>query len=967
MQKYFYKNFLLIFLLSSVIAFGQLYQGPAQGSVPSGITHSTGSYMLGQPSENSGEKIVRNKINYIPEPMIIEGLTPNVEMTYFEDKVENIEGNNSMLPFLVQDFNGIPQTSSIPPDPYLAVGPNHVMGVVNSRFSIWDKEGNLLSSINADTWYGSLIPGVGSFDPKVLYDHFDKRWIMVWLDQSDNAQRGYFIVSVSQDSNATGTWYSWALPSNVNGTTNNGSWGDYQGVGIDQDAIYITANQFSFAGSFQYAKIRIVPKAQLYANNAGAVTFTDLWDIRYPTALGTRVFNIRPTIHYSESNEYYLLHANNQGSTFFVLYKIINPLNNPSMTAVNVPVSFYSPAPNANQLGGSTILIEGAGSALRFEPTYRDGFIWVTHTIRNPQFFSYSSARYVKIDVANAITVEDAAIGADGFWHIYTGIAVDKNGNAVLTYSRTGVTEYIGAYYTAIPNGTATFTGSKVLAAGRGNYVKDFGSGRNRWGDYNGIWLDPVNELDFWMMTEYVAATNTWGNHIGHVRVEGYQSPTIYTPKKRVEFGFVEKGFTETVPVFISNYGNPDLTISNINFSNPNFSLASSVTFPLTLSFVDTMTLFVTFNSDSVGEIVSQMNFVSNDPNFTGIELVAKGFEVLAANDNILYATSGTASSGNVITINKSTGAGAVLGTSNYNVVNAVAIHPNTKMIYAMISGATTASILRMNGLYGDAYLLFEVEVPNASGLAFDTSGVLYLGSRSGKIYNLNLETQSATEVVTLDLPIQNFVFDPENNEMYLTNYYAIGNNRDRLFKVDLSNGTYTLVGKSGFNLVTNGMIFDEEGTLYGVTGAGTTIGNLITLNKETGVGTLVGSIGHGSITDIAYIPGEPTNVRDEQINANIPADYNMSQNYPNPFNPVTVIEYSLPKNSFVELNVYNILGEKVAVLVNGMKDAGNYKVTWDVTSVKSQVSSGVYFYELKGEDVDKNNFSIMKKMILMK
>ncbi len=85
---------------------------------------------------------------------------------------------------------------------------------------------------------------------------------------------------------------------------------------------------------------------------------------------------------------------------------------------------------------------------------------------------------------------------------------------------------------------------------------------------------------------------------------------------------------------------------------------------------------------------------------------------------------------------------------------------------------------------------------------------------------------------------------------------------------------------------------------------------------------------------------------------------YNLAQNYPNPFNPSTVINYSIPEKSFVQLNIYNLLGQKVQSLINEVKEAGIYKVVFNA----SKLSSGIYFYELNTP-----NQKIIKKMILAK
>jgi hypothetical protein len=89
-----------------------------------------------------------------------------------------------------------------------------------------------------------------------------------------------------------------------------------------------------------------------------------------------------------------------------------------------------------------------------------------------------------------------------------------------------------------------------------------------------------------------------------------------------------------------------------------------------------------------------------------------------------------------------------------------------------------------------------------------------------------------------------------------------------------------------------------------------------------------------------------------------IPDEFALLQNYPNPFNPSTTISYNLPKQAMVEISVFNALGEKVATLVNELKEAGRYNVELNAVGY----SSGIYLYQIKA-----NDFVSVKKMILMK
>jgi hypothetical protein len=94
------------------------------------------------------------------------------------------------------------------------------------------------------------------------------------------------------------------------------------------------------------------------------------------------------------------------------------------------------------------------------------------------------------------------------------------------------------------------------------------------------------------------------------------------------------------------------------------------------------------------------------------------------------------------------------------------------------------------------------------------------------------------------------------------------------------------------------------------------------------------------------------------EVEVNGPLTFGLEQNYPNPFNPSTHIKYNVPESGVVKLAIYNTLGEQVAVLVDGMVEAGFYEITFDA----SNLPSGAYFYRLQSD----NNVEA-KKMLLMK
>jgi hypothetical protein len=87
-------------------------------------------------------------------------------------------------------------------------------------------------------------------------------------------------------------------------------------------------------------------------------------------------------------------------------------------------------------------------------------------------------------------------------------------------------------------------------------------------------------------------------------------------------------------------------------------------------------------------------------------------------------------------------------------------------------------------------------------------------------------------------------------------------------------------------------------------------------------------------------------------------SDYSLSQNYPNPFNPSTSIEFRIQQSEFISLKVYDVLGNQITTLVNEQKSAGTYQVEFDA----SQLTSGIYFYELIA-----GKFRQTNKMLLLK
>ena len=972
-----YTMILAVTLLFAAVSFSQTYQGPAVGTVDTGAVVNTNSFSF-SPIFGDSDPIIRGEMNIDGnlEPLFIESDGKEIlPSTYTEDLNvgENTLGigDNALL---LKKFKVTLDNNVIPPDPTIAVGPNHVMVLTNNGtgIRIYDKQGTLLRSINSNTfWSGVWFRQDG--DPQILYDHFSGRWFMLFMQYDDVALTAGNLIAYSDDDDPLGTWYTYRLDTKLHGTTMSNTWGDYPQIGFDEQAIYIMTRCFTFAAQpqQQYTKIRIISKTELYSSNAGPLTYKDIWNI-YDSSLPVNQQYpdiIHPSFQYSAAGEHYFLYAYRGGGNFYSLYKLSNPLTAPLLTRVNINVPFFGNTPDANQLGGGTPLIAANGSHIKTAPVFRDGYLYATHSIRNSVYPNYASIKYVKIDVATNTVVESAELGADKYFYIYPAIAVDKDGNVGITCSRSGDSEYIGSYYTsrraADPPGLSS---SRTLQPGLGNYIIAPGGGRNRWGDYLGAFIDPADEYSFWMISEYASGTNAYACMVGQVRLQPFEGVYTFIDNTSLSFGDIEVGTgSDTVQVTLSNYGSDDFVITNIPEAVGDFHLASSHSFPIILQTYDSIAIKFRFSPTSEGQQDTFYTITSNSGTLEGLNLGGFGFVINSAPTNNLYAISGSQNSGNFVLLDKETGAGTNIGPTFYNDLIGVTIHPTTHITYAFKTPSTNfAEIYRINAEFGNSYKLLELPFLNLHSIAFDNNGVLWAIQRSGELFTVNLDSGTYSQVSTVPVERVTMAFDPISNDLW-GSVRNTASPRDLIIKINPLTGDTTLVGPTGFNANTTEIAFDENGILYGVKGIGAVaVSDLFTIDKTTGTGTIIGSIGLKDIRGIAYSLGEPNSVIDNI--ASNPTTYSLEQNYPNPFNPSTQIKFALPVNSSVRITIYNLLGEVVRELVNTDMNSGVHTVQWNAEDVSGRkISSGIYFYELNANGINGNQFNQVRKMILMK
>ncbi len=515
----------------------------------------------------------------------------------------------------------------------MSVGPNHVIAAVNGRFHIYDRDGNLLKNISETAWVSQIVNTPVISDPQVIYDHYNNRWVMLWFTRNDAIFQAPFVICYSDDENPLGTWYMYAINSELNGSTYAGNWGDYPKIGYDDQALYINSRQFAFAGGLQYNKIRILNSSDFYAAQGGPVSWTDIWNIR----VNNQTYDvIHPYYSYdSGKNTAYFVYARQtvSGATnFYQLFKITDPITNPVLTSTQLIISTpYYRAPSAQQLGGDPV---DNFTWISKAPVLRDGLLYAAHAIRNTQHTTYSSIKYFVIDVNSNSLVEEVEQGEDGYFFIQPAITVDKDHNIAITYSKSSSSSYIGAYYsTRLSTDPPGLSPSKVMTEGQSSHTNS-----TRWGDYFAAAVDPENQYDIWLFCEFAKSGN-WSTWLTELRMKPYDGVHAYSESFVVDFGNIEVGATPSIiSLTFSNYGTEDLVVSSVTSPAGPFTLLTSV--PFTLAPYDSIELEFEFDPTDPLVYDELMSFTNNDPNFAGFTMKGRGFEINETMTNKFYSVS---------------------------------------------------------------------------------------------------------------------------------------------------------------------------------------------------------------------------------------------------------------------------------------------------------------------------------------
>lgn len=407
-----------------------------------------------------------------------------------------------------------------PPDNQIAAGPDYLVVPTNRGVAYLDKGGNNLFETSLSAFWGPLdTTQSGAFDPRVIWDHYSNRFVLVAVGRSFVPEASFYYVAVSISSNPFDGWCMRRLDAQLDGSNPSDLWADFPDVGVDgAGALYLTSNQLTFSGYFyRYAKLRILDKNDFIgAGCDGGANWWDFWSLQDDDG-GTSATLRASVDHGGLSSGGFIVNSNRGSGAFLTVRRITDPLNfPPTLEEVALTVASYSSPPGARQPSGVQSL-SNAGPKLLNAVSY-DDTLWIAGTT-GCGIPVTSCIRWYQLDLSAwpVITINhQGTYGEPGVRdYFFPAIAANSSGDVVLVFARSGEDTFAEARHTGrlasdAPN---TLQASALLKAGEGTYLSLDEFGRNRWGDYAGASYGANGE--FWIMHQYASSFNRWGTWIG--------------------------------------------------------------------------------------------------------------------------------------------------------------------------------------------------------------------------------------------------------------------------------------------------------------------------------------------------------------------------------------------------------------------------------------------------------------------
>ncbi|MCB1582073.1 MAG: tandem-95 repeat protein [Xanthomonadales bacterium] len=459
-----------------------------------------------------------------------EKLSPE-ELAWMKSKGPEFEAGNKSLVSSISAGGQVTNASNnggfifIPADPHGAAGPNQVVNVFNTTIEFYDKDGTNGSTRSLETFFAPVSPLNFTFDPKVLYDQYEDRFVVITLERQDTAggdpdNTSRVLVAVSATSDPNGAWFMHAFNSEVT-ISGTDRWFDYPGFAVDEEVIYITGNMFGYgAGGYGGVRLWMIDKSGFYAG--GAVSVIGPLN---PYAGGGSSITTQPAHTYGTTptgmGTYLMSYSRlaSGGTEFWQTVRVDNPLGAVSFTQQYVAVGDIEPngsaLPSAPQSGTGLTLETNDPRVL--DAVWRAGQVFTTATIESNTDLGETSASWLVFDAnGGAIALDDFGVidGEDisaGTFTFFPSIAVNADGGIGVGYSASSPSIFPGSYFSvrSPSDASGTMRQAEAIRPGTDFYHRTFG-GTNRWGDYSAVAVDPNDEC-FWVYNKHAVTRNGGG------------------------------------------------------------------------------------------------------------------------------------------------------------------------------------------------------------------------------------------------------------------------------------------------------------------------------------------------------------------------------------------------------------------------------------------------------------------------
>jgi len=475
----------------------------------------------------------------------------------------------------VTDFEGITYSGDVPADPVLAVSEVFIVQAVNSKIVVFNKTGEKLFEKSLSDFFSNQSPPELIFDPKVAYDQYSNRFILLVAARNSNTTNSNYMLAVTQNSDPTGDWYKYKLTAIDQQYSQ--YYIDYPGLGYDEEAIYLTSHQiYGTEGSQSYyPKITILDKTEVYS---GVINYRkDLIDFN---SSGSYPAKLKPMRKFGSSDGYYLVNTENPGQ--IRIWKIANPLSSQNATvsvATTITLGNYSYVSEAEQKG-TTYKVD-IGDYSISDVVCMNGLLYGTYTVQNSTKDG-SMIVYFEIDTKNNFELlKNGKIEYENKYYYYPMLHPDNQGNIVFVFNKSSSNDYIGVAWTILYTGNTDVEPIKWLKQGT-TWYHHLLNDKNRWGDYCGIALDPSNSYRVWICGEWAYSNTQWSTWIGEIK-----------SSQPLDFSFTNTIYDEETGVLGENAGGTLRVNSNIVNSGETFPLEIGETYTETTDYER----FVNWNS----------------------------------------------------------------------------------------------------------------------------------------------------------------------------------------------------------------------------------------------------------------------------------------------------------------------------------------------------------------------------------